>query len=55
MLECKNISQRFQSNNALSEVSLTLNKGVYGLIGENGAGKTILLHILTGIFKPDEG
>ena len=55
MLECKNISQRFQSNNALSEVSLTLNKGVYGLIGENGAGKSTLFKLLIGLMPLQKG
>lgn len=32
-----------------------MEQGIYGLIGENGTGKTILLHILTGILEPDEG
>lgn len=55
MLECKNITQRFQSNNALSDVSLTLNKGVYGLIGENGAGKSTLFKLLMGLIPLQKG
>src|SRR5579863_9581112 len=28
---------------------------VHALLGENGAGKTTLSHILTGLYRPDEG
>ncbi|RMH21257.1 MAG: ABC transporter ATP-binding protein [Acidobacteria bacterium] len=41
---------------ALHDVSLTLYKGeTLGVIGRNGAGKTSLLKVLTGILKPDRG
>ena len=32
---------------ALSDISLTLTPGVYGLLGANGAGKTTLMNIIT--------
>src|SRR3954452_19243510 len=28
---------------------------VHALLGENGAGKSTLSHILTGLYRPDEG
>ncbi len=41
---------------ALQEVSLSVPLGgVYGLIGANGAGKTTMIRILTGILKPTSG
>ena len=41
---------------ALQDVSFDIRKGeVVGLIGNNGAGKSVLLKILCGITKPSEG
>ena len=43
-------------NHALKGVSLCIKKGeVFGLLGENGAGKTTILSILYGMQKPDSG
>src|SRR6266496_2993760 len=43
-------------NWALKDVSFDIRKGeVVGLIGNNGAGKSVLLKILCGITKPSEG
>jgi len=42
--------------NALNDVSLRLPKGkILGVIGKNGEGKSTLLRIIAGIFKPDSG
>lgn len=41
---------------ALKHVSFHVNKGeVVGLVGHNGAGKSTMLKVLSGIFKPTEG
>ena len=42
-------------NDALHEVSLTCNHGVFGLLGPNGAGKTTLLRILATLIAPTSG
>ena len=42
-------------NKALSDISLTLTPGVYGLLGANGAGKTTLMNIITDNLRPDSG
>jgi ABC-type multidrug transport system ATPase subunit len=34
---------------ALSGISLTIPRGLYGLLGPNGSGKTTLMHILAGL------
>ena len=56
MIEIRGLSRRYGSVNALSDVSLTVEKGsVLGLLGQNGAGKTTLLNIVTGYLAPTEG
>lgn len=41
---------------ALQNISFELPKGyIMGLIGENGAGKTSLLHLILGLYLPDSG
>lgn len=48
-LELKNVSKQFPGVKALSDVSLTINKGeIHALVGENGAGKSTLMKILSG-------
>jgi len=55
-LRVENVSKSFRHVQALSEVSLDINRGeVIGLVGENGAGKSTLLNILTGVLEADEG
>ncbi len=39
----------------LEEVSVVLDRGLYGLVGANGAGKTTLLAILAGALAPHDG
>lgn len=57
MLELKleQVSKRYGEKTAVSHISFSLETGVYGLLGENGAGKTTVLRILCGILNPDEG
>ena len=40
---------------ALKKINLRLDKGVYGLYGENGTGKTSLLKVVAGIYQPSSG
>ena len=49
----KNIKDNYIE--ALSNINLQLNQGVYGLYGENGSGKTSLLKILAKIYEPTIG
>ena len=56
ILTLSGISKRFPGVRALHDVSLALKPGrVTAVIGENGAGKSTIVKILTGIYKPDEG
>jgi lipopolysaccharide transport system ATP-binding protein len=40
---------------ALSNINLQLNEGIYGLYGPNGSGKTSLLKILAKVYEPSIG
>lgn len=56
MIEAVHISKRFGSFSVLSDISLRVGPGeIYGLIGYNGVGKTTLMKILSGIYRPDQG
>ena len=40
----------------LNQVNLTIKAGeIYGLVGENGAGKSSLMKVITGLTKPTSG
>ena len=50
ILEAKGISKSFGNIKALDDVDFFLEKGIiHGLLGENGAGKSSLMNILSGI------
>ncbi len=49
------LSKIFKDMTAVSDVSLRLTPGVWGLLGANGAGKTTLMRMLAGIMEPTEG
>lgn len=49
------VSKRYKEKVALTDFSATLKNGVYGLLGQNGAGKTTIISIITGILKPNAG
>ena len=55
-VEVQGVSKRFGSNQALDNVSLSVEPGsVLALLGPNGAGKTTLIRILTTLLVPDSG
>jgi branched-chain amino acid transport system ATP-binding protein len=56
MLTLENVSVNYGAINALSGVSLNVEKGeVVTLIGANGAGKSTTLRTITGLLEPAEG
>ena len=55
VIEIKNISKKYGKVEALREVSLTLEHGIYALLGPNGSGKTTLMNILAGLLKSSGG
>ncbi|MBO6045075.1 MAG: ATP-binding cassette domain-containing protein [Bacteroidales bacterium] len=56
MIDIKNLSFSYGSNAVLENISLKLEEGrIYGLLGENGVGKTTLLTLLCGLKKVGQG
>lgn len=49
------LTKQYKNKIAVDRVSLTLRKGVYGLLGANGSGKTTLMRMICGILKPTSG
>src|SRR5271167_3719866 len=54
-IELHHISRWFGQNQALIDVSLSLEIGRIGLLGPNGAGKSTLMKILLGLLPPSSG
>jgi ribose transport system ATP-binding protein len=56
LLEVSGISKSFPGVQALKDVQFELDRGeVLALVGENGAGKSSLMKILSGIYTKDSG
>ena len=56
ILKATNISKSFGNTKALKNVDFHLYKSkIHGLLGENGAGKSSLMNILSGIYQPESG
>lgn len=49
------LTKQYKNKIAVDQVSLTLENGVYGLLGANGAGKSTLMRMICGILKPTAG
>lgn len=51
-----NLSKSIKNHKVLDNVNLTFEGGnIYGLVGRNGSGKTMLLRAICGLIYPDEG
>lgn len=56
MIEVSNLSKRYGSHLAVSDVSFSIKTGeVVGFLGPNGAGKSTIMNILTGYLSPTAG
>ncbi len=54
-LEFVDLNKTFKNKTAVRNITASLGHGVYGLLGENGTGKTTLMRMLCGILEPTSG
>ena len=56
VLRTNNLSKRYGKTFVVDKVNMTIEKGeIYGLIGENGAGKSTIMKMVCGIISPTTG
>lgn len=56
IIKVDKVIKKFGSDIALSNVSIEFERGkIYGIIGRNGAGKTVLFKTMIGFLKPTSG
>jgi branched-chain amino acid transport system ATP-binding protein len=56
ILKCRDIELAFGGLRALKSVSLEITKGqIFGLVGPNGSGKTSMVNVITGFYRPQSG
>ena len=56
MIEIQDLHKRFDDNQVLRGVDLTINQGeTLAIIGPSGCGKSVLLKLIVGLLQPDNG
>ncbi len=56
ILETENLTKRYGQKDAVRDVNLHIEEGqIYGLIGRNGAGKTTIMRMISGLARPTGG
>ena len=56
MIDIQNLSFSYKKTQVFSDISLSFKEGnIYGLLGENGVGKTTLLKLICGLQRPQSG
>ncbi len=56
ILSIRDVSKSFPGVRALDKVSIDIRRGtVHGIVGENGAGKSTMMKILSGVYTKDSG
>jgi ABC-2 type transport system ATP-binding protein len=56
VVKTMNLSKKYKNNLVVDNLNLNIKRGeIYGFIGENGAGKSTTLRMLTGLSKPTSG
>lgn len=55
-VEVLNLHKSFKNHKVLNNVSFSIKKGsIFALLGQNGAGKTTIIKILSTLLAPDGG
>lgn len=55
MIELDGVSRLYKTVIGVNDISMSLERGVYGLLGPNGSGKTTLISMILGQIKPTLG
>lgn len=56
IVKVENVTKYFKQEKVLDDVNMNLETGhIYGIVGKNGAGKTVLFKIIAGFIKPSLG
>ncbi|WP_041139777.1 ABC transporter ATP-binding protein [Beduini massiliensis] len=55
-LEARNVSKHFKNRTIFENINLEFESGkIYGIVGPNGCGKSVLFKILSGLMQPNNG
>ncbi len=56
ILETEHLTKTYSGKDAAKDINIHIAKGdIYGLIGRNGAGKTTIMRMLSGLSRPSDG
>lgn len=56
IVKVENVTKYFKQEKVLDDVNMNLETGhIYGIVGKNGAGKTVFFKIIAGFIKPSSG
>ena len=54
-IKIRNLNQYYGKKQALNDINLTIQTGMFGLLGRNGAGKTTLMKVIATLLPQTEG
>lgn len=55
-IQLKAVSKKIKGKEVLHDINLSLEKGkIYGFVGSNGSGKSMLFRVISGLVKPTKG
>lgn len=55
-VQIKKVTKRFKDTTALNQITVSFEKGrIYGIIGRNGSGKTVLFKCICGLMEVTDG
>lgn len=55
-IQFEQVNKSFKNEEVLKEINFELEKGkIYGFVGRNGSGKTVIFRLITGLLQPSSG